>query len=113
MVYFQRYQSKYSNIRREYDGITYHSGKEAAYARELDLRIKAGEIWRWERQKKISLDIGEYHICNYFIDFVVHHKDGTVEYVEVKGFETEVWRLKWKLFEALYSGKGYVLTVVK
>ncbi len=26
----------------------------------------------------------------------------TIEYVQVKGLETEVWRVKWALFCALY-----------
>ena len=99
----QRKQNKYHNITSEHNGIFYHSKKEAAYAAELDLRKKAGDIIGWERQVKISLDVNGYHICNYYIDFVVQCTDGVIEYVEVKGFETDMWRLKWKLFEALYG----------
>lgn len=104
MVHFQRKfnKNKYNATRNFYNGNFYHSKLEAAYAQELDLRIKAKEVDWWERQVKISLDIGVYHICNYFIDFKVYLANGDIELVEVKGFETEVWRLKRKLIEALY-----------
>ena len=107
--------NKYHAVSSTYNGISYHSKKEAAYAAELDLRVKAKDIKGWERQKKISLDINGYHICNYYMDFVVEHNDGTFEYVEVKGFETEEWRLKWKLTEAIFSKErpDVRLTVVK
>lgn len=113
------YRNRFSNNKYHakstiYNGVKYHSKKEAAYAAELDLRQKAGEIERWERQVKISLDVNGFHIANYYIDFIVYYPDGTREYVEVKGFETEVWQLKWKLFEALYhEQQDYRLIVVK
>lgn len=109
--------NKYHAKKTEYDGVQYHSKFEAGFAQGLDMRLKAKEIKGWERQVKISLDVNGYHIANYYIDFVVHHLDKTKEYVEVKGFETDVWRMKWKLTEALLSKevkKGKVLlTVVK
>jgi len=113
-MYIQRRQNKYGNKKRDYGGILYDSIKEAAYAQELDLREKAGDIKSWERQVRISLDINGKHICNYFIDFVITHNDDHLEYVEVKGFATPVWRLKWKLFEAIYNEEhpGVELTVV-
>lgn len=86
-----------------YKGIPYHSKKEAAYAAELDLRGRAGDIRSWSRQIRIPLDVNGRHIADYLVDFAVDHKDGSREYIEIKGFETEVWRLKWKLFEALYG----------
>lgn len=106
--------SKYKSQSCNYNGILYHSKFEAGYAGELDLRKKANDIKDWERQVKISLDVNGFHIANYYVDFLIHHNDGLKEYVEVKGFETDTWKLKWKLFEALYSGGDDVrLTVVK
>lgn len=95
-----RKQSKYKNVPRDYNGHQYHSIFEAKVARDLDWRVKAGEIVSWERQVKISLYAYGAHICDYFIDFVAVRPDGTKEYIEAKGFVTDVWRLKWKLFEA-------------
>lgn len=109
-----RTQNKYHNQSQEVNGIRYDSKKEAAYAQELNYRMKAKDIKDWFRQVKISLDVNEKHICNYIIDFVVVHNDEMIEYVEVKGFATDTWRLKFKLFEALYSDKPNTrLTVVR
>lgn len=106
--------SKYRATAQVYNDIRYDSKLEANYAAELDWRIKAGDIKSWERQVKIPLDVNGLHITNYYIDFIVEHNDGLKEYVEVKGFETPVWQLKWRLFEALYSALPNVsLTVVK
>ena len=106
--------NKYGAHQTEYNGVVYHSKKEAEYARELDLRVRAKDIKRWERQVKISLDVNNRHIANYSIDFVIQHLDKTKEYVEVKGFETAVWKIKWKLFVALYGNKKNIkLTIVK
>lgn len=114
MAYWVKKQNKYGNVNKEYGNQLYHSKKEAGYAQELDLRVKAKDIKSWKRQVRISLDVRDYHICNYIIDFVITHNDGHLEYVEVKGFETPLWRLKWKLFEALYSKKKNIeLTIVK
>lgn len=100
--------------KQEYNGSRYDSGFEARYAADLDLMLRAGKIVSWERQVKIPLDVNGYHICNYYIDFKVYHKDKTIEYVETKGYATDVWKMKWKIFEALYANKPNVrLTVVK
>lgn len=113
MVYYvkNRYQT---GRKTEYNGVIYDSKFEAEYARDLDLRLKAKQIKSWERQVKIPLDIGKFHIANYYIDFVVYHNDDTIEYVETKGYAHEVWKMKWKIFEALYSEKpDVILTVVQ
>lgn len=98
-----------------YNNEKYHSSFEAHYAQELDFRLKAGEIIRWERQVKISLDVFEKHVCNYFLDFVVYYPDGSKEFLEVKGWETPEWKLKWKLFEAIMNHNEPMskLTIVK
>ncbi len=90
------------------------SGFEANYAAELDLRLKAKDIKGWKRQIRIPLEMNGYHICDYIIDFVVEHNDGTIEYTETKGYPDPIWKLKWKMFEAMYSERpGVVLTIVQ
>ena len=112
-LYYVRHQNKYEAESTIYNGIQYHSKKEAAYAADLGYLKKAGEIKDWERQVKISLDVNGFHIANYWIDFIVEHNDGLKEYVEVKGYPTPDWKIKWKLFEALYSQEPNTkLTVV-
>ncbi|MBI5402470.1 MAG: DUF1064 domain-containing protein [Ignavibacteriae bacterium] len=101
MYHFQR---RWSNSKTHtYNGFQYDSGFEASYAQELDLRIKAKDIKSYERQVTLELIVNGYIVCTYRIDFIIHHKDGTLEYIECKGYATDYWRLKWKLFEALYS----------
>ena len=102
-------RNKYNSRKTTYYGYNYDSGLEAKYAENLDWRIRAGEVERYDRQHKISIDINGVHICNYFIDFKVFMADGTVEYHEVKGMETDLWRMKWRLSKALYPDRKFVL----
>lgn len=120
-MWYQKKGSKYGSKSTEYNGEIYHSKKEAGYAQELDLRIRARDIRGYERQVKISFDICSiclrlcsakcdkhkkgkvHHLSNYYIDFVVGENDGTETYAEVKGFETTEWRQKWKLLCILYE----------
>lgn len=94
------------------------SKREATKAFELDLLLRAKLITKWEKQKKISLDVNGCHICNYYIDFIIYHNggvldDGITEYCEIKGFETSTWRIKWKLFEALYGSTPNIKLTVE
>lgn len=110
MTYFQKTYYK-SAKKTEYKGSIYDSKFEAQQAIELDMLLKAGEILGWDRQVKIPLEVNGYLVANYYIDFVVY-RDGETEYIESKGYPTEVWKLKWRLFEALYTKPGNKLTVV-
>ena len=103
MTYFQKSGNKYHAKSTQFEGITYHSKLEAAYAQELSLRLMAKDIKSWDRQVKLDLKVNGMHITNYFIDFVVHHNDGSREFVEVKGFYTPEWRMKWAIFEATFD----------
>jgi hypothetical protein len=105
--------TKYKNTKQTYDGYSYMSKLESAYAQQLDLRVKAKDIKGWRRQEKIRLDVNGKHICNYYMDFVIEHNDNSEEFVEVKGFETEAWRLKWKLFCALYPDEKKTILYAK
>lgn len=106
MVYNQKY-SYYNTKKVGKNDSKFEAGK----AQELELRKKAKDIKDFKEQVKIPLEVNGYHICNYYIDFVVEHNDGDIEYIETKGYATDVWKLKWKLFEALYDKPGNVLTV--
>jgi hypothetical protein len=113
MYKFQRRKSKYGNKKTEYNGVMYASKKEAAYAGELDLRVMAGDIRKWNRQVKLEVRLNGQHICNYYADFQIVHTNNTVEYVDVKGYETKVFKLKWKLVQALYGSEFVNFTIVK
>jgi hypothetical protein len=94
-------RSKYGNVKTEYSGYKYDSKAEALYAQHLDLRIRAGEVEKWDRQVVVHLDIGKVKICKYIADFVVTLKDGSVEWIDVKGVKTSVFQIKHKLLKAL------------
>lgn len=110
-----RTKSKYNNKTKQYGGRTYDSIREANHAEELDWRIKAGEVWNWVPQYKIDLKVNGKHICNYYVDFKVVMKDGSVQFHEVKGMVLPLWQLKWALFEALIDEiePGAELLVIK
>lgn len=100
-----KYKAKTSN----YNGFNYDSKKEAEYAMQLDWLVKAKQVKHWERQHKIDITIEGEHICNYYIDFKVTYPDNHIEYHEVKGFETDVWRMKWRLVKAIHPDWKLVL----
>ncbi len=103
MTYIQKSGSKYHAKRTDYEGMVFHSKLEAAYAQELDLRIKAKDIVRWERQVRLDLKVNGQHVTNYYIDFIVYYPDGHRDFVECKGMELGEWRLKWSLLEATFD----------
>ena len=99
-------RSKYNAVPTTYNGVVYHSKKEAAFAQKLDLRLKAGELDYVLRQVPFDLSAG----IIYRADFVTLSKE-TVDYgvirwditvYEVKGMETPAWKLKHKLFKDKY-----------
>lgn len=107
--------NKFGAVKTEYNGRVYHSKRESEFARGLDLRLQAHDILDWEPQVAIRLDVNGQHITKYVMDFVVTHLDGHVELVEVKGFESAVWKLKAKLLKAIYLPEHptTVFTVVR
>jgi len=108
-------KKQWTNAQKQtYNNYSYDSKFEAGYAMFLDSELKAKRISSYEKQVNLDLIVGSYIVCQYRIDFIVYHNDGTTEYVETKGYQTDVWKLKWKLFEALYADLPDVkLTVVQ
>jgi hypothetical protein len=106
---------KFNASRARYGDTIYHSKKEANYAARLDMLKKAADpkerVAYWTRQIRVPLVVKSILIANWYIDFLVHFADGREEYHEVKGFETETYRLKRKLFGALYPNR--VLKVIR
>lgn len=110
-----RLGNKYGAVRQTYNGVNYHSKLEARYAYELDMRKRAKQIKDWQGQYKISFDVNGVHICNYYVDFLVTHNDDSKELVETKGFETDIYRFKRRLLEAIFLPEHpeFSYTVVK
>lgn len=100
-------KSKYGNKKTEYNGRVYDSKKEAEYAEELDLcrkvRAKQDKVVHVEAQVPYQITVNGQKICKYILDFKVTYADGRVEYVDVKGVKTSVYRLKKKLMKACHD----------
>jgi hypothetical protein len=102
-------KSKYGNKFEKRGGTIYDSKMEARYSEQLELRRLAGEIKEIHPQHCLRLDIDGNHICKYYVDFRVVLADGSEQFHEVKGFETDVWRIKWKMALAIYGKEKFVL----
>jgi hypothetical protein len=87
----------------------YASKRESEYAEDLRLRKLAenGDVRYWLEQVPVKLSIGKLTI-----DFLVFKRDGSHQYVEVKGKETRDFKLRmialqnerpeiWKLLEVV------------
>ena len=83
------------------DGIRFHSTKEADYYSGLLLKQKAGIVLYHHRQVPIALPGG----VTYRVDFQEFHADGTVRYIDVKGYRTPQYIDKKKMIEAIYPFK--------
>lgn len=105
-------RSKYGNRKTVLDGITFDSKAEADYYAALKIREKAGEVSAVERQKPFLLlgPRGEL-IATYKADFVfIDHILGCQRVIDVKGFSTDVFKLKRKMMRALL---GIEVEIVK
>lgn len=89
---------KYNAKATVVDGIRFDSKREARYYEKLKWRKGAGEVLFWLRQAPIHLPGGVRMV----IDFVEFHTDGTVHFVDVKGMQTEAFKIKKRQAEAIY-----------
>ena len=99
--YVKEKKSKYKANKVEIDGIKFDSQKEADYYCELKLRLAAGDIKGFCRQAEFVLAPG----LRYKADFIVFNNDGTSEIIDVKGFKTQVYKDKKKVFEDRFNLK--------
>ena len=93
--------SKYGNKKTVVDGITFDSAREAKRYGELKLLERAGEITGLKLQQPYPLIVAGKLVCTYVSDFVYLEKDGRVVVEDSKGFRTDVFKIKAKLFEAV------------
>ena len=100
-----RSYSKYKNKICQEDGITFHSKAERDYYIKLKLKKDNGLIKYFLRQIPFYLPGKVKYLC----DFMVVHLDGSLQYVDVKGYDTQVSKIKRKMVEDLYPIKIEVL----
>lgn len=92
---------KYGNIKAEAEGMTFHSKKERGRWMDLRLMERAGEIRELQRQIKYPLEVNGIHVGDYIAD-MVYDKNGLVV-EDVKGYQTDIYRLKKKLMLACHG----------
>ncbi len=103
--------SKYNAKKVEIDGIKFDSKAEGEYYLHLKQQVTERQILGFERQKRMLLQEGfsvegvkgKIRPIFYVVDFIITENNGTLTYVDVKGMETDVFKLKKKLFMKRYN----------
>jgi hypothetical protein len=93
-----RIRHKFKAKPQKVDGIHFASKKEAAYYHYLNKIVENGEVLFFLRQVPLHLPGGVKYVC----DFVVFWENGEVTFEDVKGFRTEVYKIKKKMIESRY-----------
>lgn len=108
--------NKYKNKKAQVDMYVFDSIAESMRYKELKLLERAGEISNLELQPKFLLQESfkkngkTYKAINYIADFMYEEK-GKVIVEDVKGIQTDVFKLKHKLFEHEYP--KYELKIIE
>lgn len=104
-------RNKYSNKKITIDGLKFDSKKEGKRYTELKLLEAAGEITNLEMQKRFEIipkQAGE-RASNYIADFVYYDFNKQRKVIEdVKGFKTDVYKLKRKLVKLKYPDYEFI-----
>ena len=98
-------KSKYNNRKVTYQGLTFDSNKEFEYYLLLKDKEKRGLVFNIKRQVPLEIQPAftdktgvKHRAIIYKADFVYTDRlTGTTRYIDVKGFRTEVFKLKKKL----------------
>ncbi|RJS60139.1 DUF1064 domain-containing protein [Bacillus sp. PK3_68] len=109
-------KSKYGNKKVERDGHVFDSLAEAKYYDQLKWLQANKQILSFHIQPRYLLQEAfkkngvTHRKIEYVADFEVHKKDGSIEVVDIKGVETEAFKIKKKLFEFKYPHTLSLLT---
>ena len=100
-------QNKYKNKKTQVDMYVFDSAREAKRYKELKLLERVGEISNLELQPRFILQDSfkkngrTYRKIEYVADFKYIEK-GKIIVEDVKGIQTDVFKIKHKLFEKIY-----------
>ena len=109
--------SKYNNKVVQMDGYTFDSSAEAKYYEQLKWAQEHKQILffrlqpRYQLQEAFTKNGTTFRKIDYIADFEIHNLDGSIEVIDVKGVETDVFKIKRKLFEKIYPHKLFLLTL--
>jgi hypothetical protein len=99
--------NKYKNRKIVVDNIKFDSNLEATRYKELKLLLRAGEISNLELQPRFLLQDSfkkngrTFRKIEYVADFK-YIENGKTIVEDVKGIQTDVFKLKYKIFEKVY-----------
>lgn len=129
-------KNKYSNKKIMIDNIQFDSKLEAEYYVHLkklkeEMKIKGFELQpeyklldayivvknniylegtkEYKKYKNSKLKDRDVREVNYIADFLIYNNDGTKTVVDVKGQETEVFKIKRKMFDIKYPNENLLL----
>ena len=101
--------NKYHNKKIYYDGHWFDSEKEKSYYIKFKLMQNTGEIHNltlqveFELQPVFKLKNKMYRSINYLADFTYYDKDNNYHIIDIKGYKTEVYKIKKKLMAYKYD----------
>lgn len=99
---FQNKKGKYKNKETKASGRSFSSKGEAGCFQMLELMERAGQIEILQAQDHVYLTDAR---ILYIADFKIFDKEiGQTVWIEYKGFETDVWRIKRRLW--IHYGPG-------
>lgn len=101
-----RKTAKFKSTRTTVDNLNFQSKLEARYHLHLKILQRAGEVKYWLWQVPFCLHSG----IKYWCDYLVFYTDGTHKFIDVKGYETDIFKLKKLEVEVKY---GVKIDVVK
>ena len=99
-------KSKYRNVPTVIDGLRFSSKAEAARYSELKLLQATNQVRWFIRQPRFDLGNGIVYVADFLVVWNADEttfSDTRVTVEDVKGVETDVFKLKRKLFEAQYG----------
>ena len=91
-------RNKYNAQPTYRDGMRFDSKKEAEFYDMLKLQKESGFVVLFLRQSRFDLPGNIKYTC----DFQVFYSDGTVKFIDVKGFSTKSFLRSKKMVEELY-----------
>jgi hypothetical protein len=88
---------------RTYQGITFASKREMGEYIKLQALERSGIISELRRQVAFPIMVNGTVVCKYIADFTCLDRAGRLQVYDAKGYATEMFKLKRKLFHAVYE----------
>ena len=101
MCSWKQNKNKYHAVPVEVDNMRFDSKLEARYYERLKMAAYSGDLVYFLRQVPFHLPGKTIYRC----DFQIFWRDGVVTYIDVKGKDTPMSKLKRKQVEELYPVK--------